>query len=126
MSSHITELMRDVKNIFTKDILPRMKSRVYSTTPSEKTDDPGFWDNTISGISRALEATDTLVVIVKKPIDFGSEKTRNGISWTGDMIAKTGTGIKDRVKQAASEMWKGIRWTGSKGWTVFKPGGRQD
>ena len=126
MSSHITELMRDVKNIFTKDILPRMKSRVYLTTPSEKTQDPGFWDNTLSGISRALEATDTLVVIVKKPIGFGSEKTKNGIFWTGDMIAKTGKGINDRVKQAASGTWKGVRRTGSKAWTVFKPGERRD
>ena len=126
MSSHITELMRDVKNIFTKDILPRMKSRVYSTTPPEKTDDPGFWDNTISGISRALEATDTLIVIVKKPIGFGSEKTRNGISWTGDMIAKTGKGINDRMKQTALGAWKVMRGTGSKVWTVFKPGGRRD
>lgn len=126
MSSHITELMRDVKNIFTKDILPRMKSRVYSTTPSEKTDDPGFWDNTISGISRALEATDTLVVIVKKPIGFGSEKTKNGIFWTGDMIAKTGKGINDGVKQTASGTWKGIRRAGSKAWAIFKPGGGRD
>ena len=126
MSSHITELIRDVKNIFTKDILPRMKSRVYSTTPSEKTDDPGFWDSTINGISRALEATDTLVVMVKKPIGFGSEKTKNGIFWTGDMIAKTGKGINDRAKQTASGTWKGMRRTGSKAWAVFKPGSKRD
>jgi len=126
MSSHISELMRDVKHIFTKDILPRMKSRVYSSAPVEKTDDPGFWDHTTQGVSRALETTDGLVVVVRKPIDYGSEKTKNGILWTGDMLAKTGRGINDTVKQATRGTWEGLRRTGSKVWAVLRPGRKRE
>ena len=73
MSSHVKGPMKDVKNIQARLLASNEEhDTIYSTFPSERTDDPGFWEKTTNGISGALDATETFVEIeIKKPVIGG-------------------------------------------------------
>ena len=57
LSAQSREFLRDVKNIFTRDVLPDIKRRIFTEAPPEKTRDPGFWANVQQGINSAFDAT---------------------------------------------------------------------
>ncbi|MFC1505140.1 YcjF family protein [Thermodesulfobacteriota bacterium] len=108
LTSHVKRLLSDVKNIFKKDVLHRMRNRVYSTANPAETKDPGFWDKTMNGVSTALDATESVMVnMIKKPLTTGTRTTLKAGSsvlfYSRDAAAKGGRGI-----------WKGVKFTGSK------------
>jgi uncharacterized membrane protein YcjF (UPF0283 family) len=108
LTSHVKRLLSDVKNIFKKDVLHRMRNRVYSTANPTETQDPGFWDKTMNGVSSALDATESVMVnMIKKPLVTGTRNTLKAGSsvlfYSRDAAAKGGRGI-----------WKGVKFTGSK------------
>ncbi len=57
LASQSKGFIRDVKNIFTKDVLPDIKNRIISEAPSEAAEQPGFWDNLQTGVNKAFDAT---------------------------------------------------------------------
>ena len=104
----VKRLLNDVKNIFKKDVLHRMRNRVYSTANPAETRDPGFWDKTMSGVSKALDATENVMVnMIKKPLVTGTRTTLKAGSsvlfYGRDAAAKSGRGV-----------WNGVRFTGRK------------
>ncbi len=119
MSAHIKEFMKDVKDLFKEDVLPKMRSKVYSATPSDKTEDPGFWEKTTNGISSALDATDSMIeIIVKKPVIAGSRGTvklsSTAISKGKKIITQGKDGILAGGKFVGSGTGKGARLLASK------------
>ena len=119
MSDHVKELIIDVKNIFKKDILPRMKSRVFSTSRSEEIDDPGFWEKTTKGISLALDATDTFIdTVIRKPVRAGSKGTAkvgfSAISKSRKVVIKWANGLWKGTKYISSGTGKGLKYARSK------------
>ncbi len=108
LTSHVKRLLGDVKNIFKKDVLHRMRNRVYSTANPAETKDPGFWDKTMNGVSTALDATESVMVnMIKKPLVTGTRTTLKAGSsvlfYGRDAAAKGGRGV-----------WNGVKFTGSK------------
>jgi uncharacterized membrane protein YcjF (UPF0283 family) len=57
LAAQTRDFLRDVKNIFTKDVLPDIKNRILSEAPQEKVREPGFWDNLQNGVNNAFDAT---------------------------------------------------------------------
>ena len=107
MSAHIKEFMKDVKDLFKQDVLPKLRSKVYSATPSDQTEDPGFWEKTTNGISSALDATDSMIDnFVKKPVIAGSRGT---VKLSSTAISKG----KNVAVQGVSGLWKGTKYLSS-------------
>jgi hypothetical protein len=108
LSSHVKRLLNDVKNIFKKDVLHRMRNRIYSTASPEEVRDPGFWDKTLSGVAKALDATESLVDnMIKKPLATGTRTTiragSNFFFFGRNVAVKGGRGV-----------WNGMRKGGGK------------
>lgn len=57
LAAQSKDFLRDVKNIFTRDVLPDIKSRLMSEAPPEQVQQPGFWTNVQQGINKAFDAT---------------------------------------------------------------------
>lgn len=57
LTAQSREFIRDVKNIFTKDVLPDIKNRIMKEVPPDQTAQPGFWDNLQSGVNKAFDTT---------------------------------------------------------------------
>lgn len=119
MSSHVAGFMKDVKSIFKQDVWPQMRSRIYSTSPTEKTDDPGFWEKTTNGISAALDATESIVeIVIKKPVIAGTKGTikagSSAISGTRRIVVQGANGVWTATKFVTSHTARGIRFAGSR------------
>jgi hypothetical protein len=108
LTSHVKRLLGDVKNIFKKDVMHRMRNRIYSTANPAETQDPGFWDKTMTGVSKALDATEGVMVnMIKKPFVTGTRTT-----------LKAGSSVLFYGRNAATKsgrgIWNGVRFTGRK------------
>jgi len=69
LAAQTRDFIRDVKNIFTKDVLPDIKNRILSEAPSEQAKDPGFWDNFQRGINTAFDQSIRAVGgLIPKPV----------------------------------------------------------
>lgn len=121
MSHQIKLYMKDVKNIFTKDVLPKMRNKVYSTASADEIADPGFWERTQKLILSAIDDTGTTVdSFIRKHASAASKGTvkagSNAISKSRSVVVQ-GTGLLSRgAKSAGSKVsatsgstWKAIR-----------------
>jgi len=125
MSSHVKDLLVDVKNIFRKDILPGMRERIFSSSGSEERKDPGFWEKTTDGMLTALDMADTVMNnLIVKPVMMGGLGTiRAGsatLSLGRDIFVQGSRGMLKGAKIMALGAGSGIRYTGSKAWSVSK------
>jgi uncharacterized membrane protein YcjF (UPF0283 family) len=57
LAAQSRDFLRDVKNIFTKDVLPDIKNRIMTEAPAEQSSQPGFWDKVQGGVNNAFDAT---------------------------------------------------------------------
>lgn len=57
LAAQTRDFLRDVRNIFTRDVLPDIKGRIMSEAPEGKAREPGFWENCQRGINNAFDAT---------------------------------------------------------------------
>ena len=57
LASQSKDFLRDVRQIFTRDVLPDIKNRILCEAPAERAGQPGFWDQLQAGINRAFDAT---------------------------------------------------------------------
>ncbi len=57
LASQSKGFLRDVKHIFTKDVLPDIRNRIISEVPEGRTQEPGFWENLQKGVNNAFDAT---------------------------------------------------------------------
>ena len=57
LAAQSRDFLRDVKNIFTKDVLPDIKNRILTEAPSAESSQPGFWDKVQGGVNNAFDAT---------------------------------------------------------------------
>ena len=111
------------KDIFKKDVWPLMRSRIYSSSPGDKTKDPGFRDTTTRGISTALDATEAAVdTIIRKPIISGTKGTikvgSTAVFGTQKIIAQGSSQLWTASKFVASQSGKGFCYAGSKTWAL--------
>ena len=130
MSAHTKKFMKDVKDMFKKDVLPRMRNRVSSVAPTDQTADPRFWEKTTNGISSALDATGAMVeTFVKKPVSTGTGKTIEvssiAISKSKEVLSQRTDGIRRATKSVASGTGKGVRFASKKLAAAYRFTGRK-
>ncbi|MDD2235965.1 MAG: YcjF family protein [Kiritimatiellae bacterium] len=70
----------DVRNIFSRDVLPHLKTRIALSAGTEEKDDPGFWNTLIQGIAVSVDNTiNTMDALVIQPTFAGTRSaTRAG------------------------------------------------
>ncbi|MBN1270236.1 MAG: DUF697 domain-containing protein [Kiritimatiellae bacterium] len=103
LADHAVHFFGDVKDIFAKDILPALKSRIRATTPAEAAEQPGFWDSLVRGVAKAVDATATAI---------GSYVIEPAMAGTAGVV-KTGYRVTRRVVRAGSSMTRHTARTGA-------------
>ena len=63
LRSRMGNFLVDVKDLFTKDLLPELKDPIRSTVPPNEANQPGFWDTITRGVAAAIDMT-------AKTVDF--------------------------------------------------------
>jgi len=75
----------DVKDLFTKDMLPELKPKIRSELPEEKAEDPGVWDAIARGTASAMDLTvRAWDSFVRKPAVAGAQ----GVATAGTRLAR--------------------------------------
>jgi hypothetical protein len=83
--------LADVKNIFTKDVLPEIKGRIRAETPAEAVEDPGFWNTVAKGISAAVDTTaSTVDALILRPATAGTQGVVRAASTVASSTRRTG------------------------------------
>lgn len=81
--SHATDFCKDVRDIFTKDILPHLKPRIRLNASKETLEQPNFWERVTGGINSSLEtAVSTLDSFIVQPTISGTRQ-----------VARAGAGL---------------------------------
>jgi hypothetical protein len=66
LGQRMAEFLADVRDLFTKDLLPQLKGVIRAGTQPGVADQPGFWDSIARGVGAAVDLTarvaDTLVL----------------------------------------------------------------
>ena len=100
LASHLREFLQDVSNIFRKDIMPRLFTRIRLSTPEKEWDSPGFREKITNGIASAFEGTvELLDSFVKKPIIAASKSG----------VTKAGSAAVDMITKGSKATWKAIK-----------------
>jgi len=85
LGAHSTRFLADVKELFTKDLLPELKGKIRADIPKEKVDEPGFWEAIAAGTAAAVDLTakgwDSFI---RKPAMVGAQ----GVATAGTHIVK--------------------------------------
>jgi len=74
------EFLLDIRNMFTRDILPQLKTRISLSCGTEQTEEPGFWNTLTQGINTAFDnSISTMDALIIKPAIAGTRSaTRMG------------------------------------------------
>jgi uncharacterized membrane protein YcjF (UPF0283 family) len=86
LASQTKAFLVDVKDIFTRDVLPDLKGRIRTEVPVERAEQPGFWDTISNGITSAVDSTaGALGTLVVKPAVAGTK----GMMQAGAAVSRT-------------------------------------
>jgi hypothetical protein len=121
MPNEIKEFMKDVKNICIQDILPKMRSKVYSTASADEVADPAFWEKTTEDISSAIDDTGTILdSVIRKPVLVVSKgtikagstafsKSRSVIVQGTRVLSRGAKSASSKITATSGSTWKAIR-----------------
>lgn len=117
--------VKDVKNIFMKDVLEKAKGIIHSIAPVDKVGDPLFWQKTKDGISAAIDTVDLKThIIIREPLVSGTRKTIKGgsniLQKSRRTFFHTGNYIQKGFKATSSGISKGVRFSGRKISSIVK------
>lgn len=86
LASQTKAFLKDVRDIFTRDVLPDLRGRIRSELPGEKIEEPAFWERLTNGVSTAVDATAGVVGhLVIKPAVAGTR----GMMRAGGAVTRT-------------------------------------
>jgi len=99
----------DVRDLFTKDVLPGLKGRIEATTPDEAVRQPGFWDSISRGIATSLDATArTLDSFVVKPAVAGGKGVATAGTVVTRHVARAGGTVARATAQTSRHTYRGL------------------
>jgi len=83
LTANAKTFLSDVRDIFTKDVLPSLKTKIKISAPKEISDQPGFWDSIGDGVNKAIDTTvDTTDFLIVKPVAFTGQTIGKGVTAT--------------------------------------------
>jgi hypothetical protein len=108
IASQASRFLMDVKDLFTKDVLPAMRGRIRSTTAPEQIQEPGFWDQINRGIAASFDTTaktvDTLLV---KPTMFGTRTVAGAGNFVTRNMARAGNSAARATRHSGRQTYHG-------------------
>ncbi|HPF98858.1 MAG TPA: YcjF family protein [Kiritimatiellia bacterium] len=101
LGSKTAGFLKDVKDMFTKDLLPDLKPRICAVATPAQADAPGFWEKVIRGVAAAVDATArTLDFIVIKPATASVQGVATAGAFVTRSVADAGSSIARGAKHA--------------------------
>lgn len=92
------EFFTDVRNIFSRDVLPSLKPRISLAATPNESQDPGFWNTLLQGIATAVDNTiDTADALVLQPTVAGARSA-----------TRAGTTAMRATRSAGSTTYRGL------------------
>ncbi len=99
----------DVRDLFTKDVMPGLKGRIEATTPSETVEQPGFWDNVSRGIASSLDLTTrTIESFVVCPAVVSGRSVASASTRVGRHVAKAGSSVARATARTSRHTYRGL------------------
>jgi len=93
--------LKDVRDMFTRDLLPDLKTRICAAAPAAESDAPGFWDKVTRGVAAAVDMTArTLDFIVIKPVEASVQGVATAGAFVGRSVADAGSTIARGARHA--------------------------
>jgi len=104
LSTRVKSLFFDVKNIFKRDVLPRMRNRVYSTAQTDQRNETNFWEKTTKNLTTAV---DTLDSFIDNVVLAG---TKGGVKASSEIVSRSG----EIAVYSMKEIWNGSKTISTK------------
>lgn len=119
LGARSADFLVDVRNLFTRELLPELKSRIAATVPPERAGEPGFWETISAGIGAAVDATArTLDAFILKPAVAGVQ----GVAAAGTSLAR---GVTRATTSAGRASARGGRAASQGAFRVLKTFGQR-
>ncbi|MBP7829511.1 MAG: DUF697 domain-containing protein [Kiritimatiellae bacterium] len=125
LGERMAGFLTDVRDLFTKDLLPQLKGLIRSGAQPGAADQPGFWDAIARGINSAVDLTarvaDTIVVqpvvaVGTGVVQAGSYLTRGAVQAGQTAVRAT----RRRVRRTSSGVGRVVRTFGQRLYYIFR------
>ena len=100
--------LADVRDIFTKDVLPGMKGRIRNEVPRDDVEQPGFWNGVTGAVGCAVDAVDaTVETLVVRPAVAGTLLVADAGMLMKSGLTRAGEGVGRTFKAVGRSMVPG-------------------
>lgn len=90
LGARMGNFLTDVKNLFTKDLMPELKGPIRSSVSPDEANQPGFWDTITRGVASAIDMTaKTVGFFVIKPATAGVQTVAAGVQNVANASSNT-------------------------------------
>lgn len=96
LSKRVGVFLGDVRDLFTKDLLPQLRGLIRSGAPPGMADQPGFWDSITRGMTTAIETTSCFAnaLLVKPAVAVGAGVYQAGSYLTRGAMSAGETAVR--------------------------------
>jgi hypothetical protein len=109
LARHAGTFFGDVRDIFTKDVLPGLKGRIVASTPNEVLEEPHFWERVTQGITTSVDvASHTLNTILVKPAMAGGKGVAAAGSHVTRGVVRAGGSVARATARGGRHTYRGI------------------
>jgi uncharacterized membrane protein YcjF (UPF0283 family) len=99
LASQTKAFLVDVRDLFTRDVLPALRGKLRAEVPTELVNEPGFWDRLSAGIGSAVDLTGNLLsTLVIQPAVAGTR----GVLRVGASLTQTTANAGLRMRRSSS------------------------
>ena len=99
LGARMANFLADVKDLFTKDLMPELKGRIRSAVSPDEADQPGFWDTITRGVASAIDMTaKTVDFLVIKPATAGVQTVAAGVQGMTGAGSRIGRNVVKQVR----------------------------
>jgi hypothetical protein len=96
LGARMGNFLTDVKDLFTKDLMPELKGPIRSAVSADEADQPGFWDTITRGVASAIDMTaKTVDFLVIKPATAGVQTVAAGVQGVANVSSRIGRSVVD-------------------------------
>jgi hypothetical protein len=109
LGGRMANFLADVKDFFTKDLMPELKERIRSAVSPDEADRPGFWDTIARGVASAIDMTaKTVDFLVIKPATAGVQTVAAGVQNMAGAGSRLGRSASTFVPPRSASRESGI------------------
>lgn len=104
LGARMGNFLTDVKDLFTKDLMPELKGPIRLTVSPNEAEQPGFWDTIARGVASAIDMTaKTVDFLVIKPATAGVQTVAAGVHGVADVSSRIGRSVINASSDTVSQ-----------------------